>query len=74
MTRRVSHWVMYQQRTIPPGLPGKFFEHAIDDPNVRIRIAQRALAGGPLVDLAAEYGISVRTVMRYRDALGGGES
>lgn len=64
---------MDEQRTIPPGLPGKFFEHAIDDPNLRIRIAQRALAGEPLGDLAVEYGISVRTVMRYRDALAGGE-
>lgn len=64
---------MDEQRTIPPGLPGKFFEHAIDDPNLRIRIAQRALAGESLADLATVYGISVRTVMRYRDALAGGE-
>ncbi|MBN7296590.1 helix-turn-helix domain-containing protein [Mycobacteroides abscessus] len=69
----MSHWVMDEQRTIPPGLPGKFFEHAIDDPNLRIRIAQRALAGESLADLATVYGISVRTVMRYRDALAGGE-
>lgn len=74
MTRRVAELGMDEQRTIPPGLPGRFFEHAIDDPDVRMRIAQRALAGEAIADLAAEYGISTRTVARYRDALCGGES
>lgn len=69
----MSPWGMNQQRVIPPGLPGKFFEHAVEDEQTRLRIAQRALAGEPLADLAVEYGISVRTVMRYRDALAGGD-
>lgn len=69
----MSHCVMSQQRQIPPGYPGKFFEPAVPDPGDRLTIAQRALAGEPLASLAAEYGISERTVMRYRDALKGGE-
>ncbi|MBN7463753.1 helix-turn-helix domain-containing protein [Mycobacteroides abscessus] len=62
---------MSQQRVIPPGYPGKFFEPAISDPDDRIRIAQRALSGESLESLASEYGISTRTVARYRDALRG---
>ncbi|SIF24299.1 helix-turn-helix domain-containing protein [Mycobacteroides abscessus] len=65
---------MNQQRTIPPGFPGRFFPHAVEDEQTRLRIAQRALAGESVTSLAAEYDISVRTVMRYRDALGGGEN
>ncbi|SIF60571.1 Uncharacterised protein [Mycobacteroides abscessus subsp. abscessus] len=59
---------------IPEGLPGKFFPHAVEDHDTRIRIAQRALEGESLTALAAEYGISARTVMRYRAALNGGEN
>lgn len=70
----MSPWGMNQQRIIPPGLPGKFFEHAVEDEQTRLRIAQRALNGESVSDLAAEYGISARTVARYRDALGGGEN
>jgi hypothetical protein len=54
-------------------MPGRFFEPAVPDPGDRIRIAQRALDGEPLSALAAEYGVSERTVMRYRDALKGGD-
>ncbi|MBN3455674.1 helix-turn-helix domain-containing protein [Mycobacterium sp. DSM 3803] len=54
-------------------IPGKFFPHAIEDEQTRIRIAQRAAAGEPVSALAAEYGVSTRTVMRYRSALEGGE-
>jgi hypothetical protein len=71
VTHGVAQLGMSQQ--IPEGLPGKFFPHAVDDPDVRVRIAQRALAGESIAALAAEYGISGRTVMRYRDALSGGE-
>lgn len=67
----MSPWCM---ATIPDGLPGKFFPHAVEDEQTRIRIAQRALAGESVSDLAAEYRISARTVARYRDALGGGEN
>lgn len=59
---------------IPEGLPGKYFPHAVTDPNDRLRIAQRALNGESVTALAAEYNVSARTVMRYRDALGGGEN
>ncbi|MGV7586347.1 helix-turn-helix domain-containing protein [Mycobacterium kansasii] len=59
---------MNQQR----GVPGRFFPYAIEDEQTRLRIAQRALNGESISDLAAEYGISSRTVMRYRDAPGGG--
>lgn len=55
------------------GIPGRFFPHAIEDEQTRIRIAERAQAGESIAALAAEYGISPRTVMRYRDALAGGE-
>lgn len=54
-------------------IPGKFFPHAISDEQTRIRIAERAAAGEPLAALAKEYGVSTRTVTRYRDALAGGE-
>lgn len=64
----MSPWFMAQ---IPEGLPGKFFPHAVTDHDTRIRIAQRALGGEPLSALATEFGISTRTVMRYRAALGG---
>lgn len=67
----MSHCDMSQQRIIPPGYPGKFFEPAIADPNTRLEIAQRALAGESLESLAVEYGVSTRTVARYRDALRG---
>ncbi|WP_074341966.1 helix-turn-helix domain-containing protein [Mycobacteroides abscessus] len=60
--------------TIPDGLPGKFFPHAVEDEQTRILIAQRALRGESVTALAAEYNVSARTVMRYRDALGGGEN
>ncbi|WP_458317871.1 helix-turn-helix domain-containing protein [Mycolicibacterium brisbanense] len=53
------------------GIPGKFFPHAISDPDTRRRIAERAAAGESVTALATEYGVSVRTVQRYRDALGG---
>ncbi|WP_396909859.1 helix-turn-helix domain-containing protein [Mycolicibacterium sp.] len=56
------------------GIPGRSFEHAVSDPDTRIRIAERAAAGESVSALAAEYGISSRTVMRYRDALSGGET
>ncbi|MGW4100623.1 helix-turn-helix domain-containing protein [Mycobacterium sp. NPDC004974] len=56
------------QQTI--GIPGKFFPHAIPNPDTRLIIAQRAQAGERLTALAAEYGVSARTVQRYRDALG----
>lgn len=46
--------------------------HAVPDPNTRLTIAKRAQAGEPLAALAEEYGVSVRTVQRYRDALSGG--
>ncbi|WP_162625494.1 helix-turn-helix domain-containing protein [Mycolicibacterium llatzerense] len=62
---------MSQQRTIPPGYPGRFFTPAVPDPGDRLTIAQRALDGESVTDLAAEYGVSARTVMRYRDALRG---
>ncbi|MBX8688095.1 helix-turn-helix domain-containing protein [Mycobacterium sp. 20091114027_K0903767] len=55
------------------GTPGKFFPYAVPDDQTRIQIAQRAQAGESLTALAAEYGVSVRTVQRYRDALEGGE-
>lgn len=61
---------MNQQR----GVPGRFFPYAIEDEQTRLRIAQRALNGESITDLAAEYNVSARTVARYRDALGGGES
>lgn len=64
----MSPWFMAQ---IPEGLPGKFFPHAVDDHDTRVLIAQRALAGEPISALASEYGVSTRTVMRYRNALGG---
>ncbi len=54
-------------------MPGKFFPHAIEDEQTRIRIAERAQAGESVSALAEEYGVSTRTVMRYRDALEGGE-
>ncbi|OBA98296.1 hypothetical protein A5666_22925 [Mycolicibacterium fortuitum] len=54
-------------------MPGKFFPHAISDDQTRIHIAQRAQAGESVSALAAEYGVSTRTVQRYRDALEGGE-
>lgn len=73
-THRMSHWGMDQQRTIPPGLPGRFFPHAVEDEQTRLLIAQRALSGESISDLAAEYNVSARTVMRYRDALEGGEN
>ncbi|WP_176138316.1 helix-turn-helix domain-containing protein [Mycobacterium sp. D16Q16] len=53
------------------GIPGKFFPYAVPDQDTRLTIAQRAQAGESVSALAAEYGISPRTVMRYRDALGG---
>jgi len=53
-------------------MPGKFFPHAIEDEQTRIHIAQRAQAGESIAALAEEYGVSARTVMRYRDALSGG--
>lgn len=62
---------MDQQRTVPPGLPGRFFSYAIADEQTRLLIAQRALSGESVTELAAEYGVSTRTVMRYRDAFGG---
>lgn len=55
------------------GVPGRFFPHAIEDEQTRIRIAQRAQAGESVSALAEEYGVSTRTVHRYRDALSGGE-
>lgn len=55
------------------GVPGRFFPHAVTDPDTRLTIAQRAQAGESLTALADEYGVSARTVMRYRDALEGGE-
>lgn len=59
---------MNQQMT---KIPGKFFPHAISNPDTRLTIARRAQAGETLTALAAEYGVSTRTVQRYRDALGG---
>ena len=56
------------------GIPGRFFPHAVPDPGIRLTIARRAAAGESLADLAAEYGISARTVMRYRAAFEGGEN
>lgn len=53
------------------GIPGKFFPYAIEDEQARITIAERAAAGESITALAEEYGVSVRTVQRYRDALGG---
>lgn len=53
------------------GIPGKFFPHAISDPDTRRSIAERAATGESITALAAEYGVSVRTVQRYRDALEG---
>ncbi|SHP29221.1 Uncharacterised protein [Mycobacteroides abscessus subsp. abscessus] len=53
------------------GVPGRFFPHAIEDPDTRLTIAQRAQAGESVTALAEEYGVSTRTVQRYRDALGG---
>lgn len=53
------------------GIPGKFFPHAISDEQTRTTIAQRAQAGESIAALAEEYGVSTRTVQRYRDALGG---
>lgn len=53
------------------GVPGKFFPYAVPDDQTRIHIAQRAQDGESVSALAAEYGVSARTVMRYRDALGG---
>lgn len=73
MTRGMAQLVMSQQRTIPPGYPGRFFTPAVPDPGDRLAIAQRALSGESLESLAAEYGVSTRTVARYRDALRGGE-
>lgn len=67
----MSELVMSQQRVIPPGMPGRWFEPAVTDPNTRLQIAQRALAGESVTDLAAEFNVSTRTVMRYRDALRG---
>lgn len=57
------------QQTLRERIP-----HAVPDPNTRLEIAKRAQAGEPLAALAAEYGVSTRTVMRYRDALSGGET
>lgn len=54
------------------GIPGKFFPYAVPDDQTRIQIAQRAQAGESIAALAEEYGVSARTVMRYRDALSGG--
>lgn len=54
------------------GIPGKFFPYAVPDEDTRITIAERAVAGESVSALADEYGISARTVMRYRDALIGG--
>lgn len=70
MTRGMSQLGMDQQTQ---KIPGKFFPHAISDEKTRIRIAERAVAGESITALATEYGISARTVMRYRDALAGGE-
>lgn len=56
------------------GIPGRSFEHAVSDEQTRIRIAQRAVAGESVSALATEYGVSTRTVQRYRDALAGGET
>ncbi|WP_078321710.1 helix-turn-helix domain-containing protein [Mycobacteroides chelonae] len=53
------------------GIPGRSFEHAVSDEQTRLTIAQRAAAGESITALAEEYGVSVRTVQRYRDALGG---
>ncbi|MGV0675685.1 helix-turn-helix domain-containing protein [Mycolicibacterium fortuitum] len=55
------------------GIPGRFFPYAVPDDQTRIHIAQRAQAGESVSALAAEYGVSTRTVRRYRDALEGGE-
>lgn len=55
------------------GIPGRSFEHAISDEQTRLTIAQRAQAGESVSALAEEYGVSSRTVMRYRNALNGGE-
>lgn len=73
MTHDVAQLGMSQQRVIPEGYPGRFFTPAVPDPGDRLAIAQRALDGESLDQLAVEYGISTRTVMRYRDALRGGE-
>ncbi|CPR69536.1 helix-turn-helix domain-containing protein [Mycobacteroides abscessus] len=54
------------------GVPGRFFPHAVPDPDTRIRIAQRALAGESIAALADEFHISTRTVTRYRASLEGG--
>lgn len=64
----MSPWGMNQQR----GVPGRFFPYAIEDELTRLHIARRALDGESVIELATEYGVSPRTVMRYRDALGGG--
>lgn len=53
-------------------IPGRSFPYAVSDETTRITIAQRAVAGESLAVLAAEYGVSTRTVQRYRDALSGG--
>ncbi|MBF9519539.1 helix-turn-helix domain-containing protein [Mycobacteroides chelonae] len=53
------------------GIPGKFFPYAVPDQDTRITIAERAVAGESITALADEFHISTRTVMRYRDALGG---
>lgn len=72
MTRRVSQLGMNKQTS--RGIPGRSFPPAVPDPNIRREIAERAQAGEPLAALAEEYGISTRTVQRYRDALSGGEN
>lgn len=47
------------------GIPGRFFPHAIPDPERRREVAKRVRDGERIADVAARYGISSWTVRRY---------
>ncbi|MFL0278089.1 helix-turn-helix domain-containing protein [Mycobacterium sp. SMC-19] len=47
------------------GIPGRFFPHAIPDPETRREVAKRVRDGERISDVAARYGVSYWTVRRY---------
>ncbi|WP_434085429.1 helix-turn-helix domain-containing protein [Mycolicibacter virginiensis] len=47
------------------GIPGRFFEHKIPDPERRRDVAKRVANGERIADVAARYGVSPWTVRRY---------
>ncbi|WP_133164935.1 helix-turn-helix domain-containing protein [Mycolicibacter virginiensis] len=49
----------------PRGIPGRFFPHAIPDPERRRDVAKRVRDGERIADVAARYGVSPWTVRRY---------